>query len=88
MTKDLLRRKTLVRARTSVFFAFDCGMPMAYNRSMSMSPPVTVIETPSFLRDSKKHLTDNEQANLSQADRNALKTLSAILVEQYGGDLS
>ena len=119
---------------------------MAYNKEMNTSPPITVIETPSFLRDSKKHLTDeerkdvisllaynpgigdliqgtggvrkvrwarerggksggfriiyfyhspgvplfvlnlfakNEQANLSQADRNALKELSAILVRQY-----
>jgi len=119
---------------------------MAYNGKMNTSLPTTVIETPSFLRDSKKHLTDderkdlvsllaynptigvliqgtggvrkvrwaregggksdgfrviyfyhslgvplfvlnlfakNEQANLSQADRNALKALSAILVRQY-----
>ena len=118
---------------------------------MNTSPPITVIETPSFLRDSKKYLDDaerkelvsflaynpaigdliqgtggvrkvrwaregggksggfriiyfyhspgvplfvlnlfakNEQANLSQADRNALKELSAILVGQYKGDLS
>lgn len=123
---------------------------MAYNVSVSMQPPITVIETPSFLRDSKKHLTDderkelvsflaynpaigdliqgtggvrkvrwaregggksggfrviyfyhspgiplfllnlfakNEQTNLSQADRNALRALSAILVEEYQGDL-
>jgi hypothetical protein len=120
---------------------------------MKMSPPITVIETPSFLNDSKKYLTDderkevvtllaynptlgdlikgtggvrkvrwaresggksggfriiyfyhslgaplfvlnlfakNERADLSQADRNALKALSAILVRQYKneGDLS
>ena len=124
---------------------------MAYSKDMNMLPPITVIETPSFLRDSKKHLDDderkemvsflaynpaigeliqgtggvrkvrwaregggksggfrviyfyhspgvplfvlnlfakNEQANVSQADRNALKELSAILVEQYRGDLS
>jgi hypothetical protein len=119
---------------------------MAYSLNMSTLPPITVIETPSFLRDSKKHLDDderkdlisflaynpaigdvvqgtgglrkvrwaregggksggfrviyfyhssgvplfvlnifakNEQANLSRADRNALKALSAILVAQY-----
>ena len=124
---------------------------MAYSGNMNTSPPITVIETPSFLRDSKKHLDDderkelvsflaynpaigdliqgtggvrkvrwaregggksggfriiyfyhspgvplfvlnlfakNEQANLTQADRNALKELSAILVGQYKGDLS
>lgn len=124
---------------------------MAYSKNTDMSPPITVIETPSFLHDSKKHLTDeerkelvsflaynpssgdliqgtggirkvrwaregggksggfrviyfyhspgvplfllnlfakNEQANISQADRNSLKTLSAILVRQYKGDLS
>jgi hypothetical protein len=119
---------------------------MAYIKTMSTLPPITVIETPSFLHDSKKHLDDderkelvsflaynptvgdliqgtggvrkvrwaregggkssgfrviyfyhspgvplfilnlfakNEQANLSQADRNTLKALSAILVKQY-----
>ncbi|MDR1487354.1 MAG: type II toxin-antitoxin system RelE/ParE family toxin [Deltaproteobacteria bacterium] len=118
---------------------------------MNTSLPITVIETPSFLRDSKKHLDDderkelvsflaynpaigdliqgtggvrkvrwaregggksggfrviyfysspgaplfilnlfaeNEQANISQADRNALKELSAILVRRYRGDSS
>jgi len=124
---------------------------MAYNASMNTAPPITVIETPSFLRDSKKHLTDderkeiisllaynptigdliqgtggvrkvrwahkyggkrggfrviyfyhslglplfvlnlfakNERDGLSQADRNALKALAAILVRQYKGDPS
>jgi hypothetical protein len=31
---------------------------------MDISPPLTVIETPSFLRDSKKHLTDDERKEL------------------------
>lgn len=119
---------------------------MAYSKNMNTQPPITVIETPSFLRDAKNHLTDderkdvvsflaynpaiggliqgtggvrkirwaregggksggfrviyfyhspgvplfvlnlfakNERANLSLADRNALKALSAILVTQY-----
>lgn len=124
----------------------DSCKPMAYNKNMNTSPPISVIETPSFLRDAKKHLTDderknvvsflaynpaigdliqgtggvrkvrwaredggksggfrviyfyhspgvplfvlnlfakNEQANLSQADRNALQALSATLVARY-----
>jgi len=31
---------------------------------MNTLPPITVIETPSFLRDSKKHLTDDERKEI------------------------
>ena len=37
---------------------------MAYISFMNLFPPVTVIETPSFLRDAKKLLGDDEQKDL------------------------
>jgi hypothetical protein len=37
---------------------------MAYSHYMTISEPVTVIETPSFLRDSKKLLDDDERTAL------------------------
>jgi hypothetical protein len=37
---------------------------MAYINPMKMLPPITVIETPSFLRDAKKFLDDDEQKEL------------------------
>jgi hypothetical protein len=43
---------------------FDKGNPMAYIHGMTVSEPVTVIETPSFLQDSKKLLDDDERAAL------------------------
>ena len=128
------------------FVELDKSNPMAYSHDMIASNPVTVIETPSFLRDSKKLLDDdertalvnhlaynplvgnlisgaggirkvrwarenegksggfrviyfyhseniplfvlnifskNEKASISQAERNELKTLTALLVENY-----
>jgi hypothetical protein len=119
---------------------------MAYTRHMDTVAPVTVIETPSFLRDAKSLMDDeereklvaflaynpnagdvlkgaggvrkvrwarkgegksagfrvifffhsgniplfalnifakNDRANITQAERNALKELTAILIEQY-----
>jgi len=69
---------------------------------MASVPYLTVVETPSFLRDAKKLMGDNERealvgylssspnagrlmkkANISQAERNELKQLADLLVEQY-----
>jgi hypothetical protein len=82
---------------------------------MGAAEPVTVIETPSFLRDSKGLFDDderealvgyrvvyfyhseavplfalnvfakNEKTNLTKEERNDLKKLAAVLVENYRG---
>jgi putative transcriptional regulator len=41
----------------------DKSEPMAYGRLMGIIKPVTVIETPSFLRDGKKLLDDDERGS-------------------------
>ena len=52
------------KSRKSTSKNIDAGKPMAYVCAMNETPPVTVIETPSFLRDAKRLMDEDEQLDL------------------------
>lgn len=47
-------------------------------------PFLTVVETPTYLRDATRVLSENERADLSDKERNALAVFVKTLVKTYG----